>query len=181
MLMSDKLPESENGEIKTDFRSEVESVSDEIRRICEDLSPSVLENVGFSASLEFLLSHTFTQTDKEFEYKFTGDEGLEERLDLLPNEQMQIYRIAQEVLNNIARHSGADFVEMRIANSVEDGFSLEIENNGREFDAENSKRGRGISNIKARANIVKAEVSWEKRASGGMRFLLRKEYVKSDK
>jgi signal transduction histidine kinase/ligand-binding sensor domain-containing protein len=181
MLMSDKLPESENGEMKTDFRSEVESVSDEIRRICEDLSPSVLENVGFSASLEFLLSHTFTQSDKEFKYKFTCQEDLEEHLDLLPNEQMQIYRIAQEVLNNIAKHSEADFVEMKIYNSDEDGFTLKIENNGLEFDAENSKRGRGISNIKARANLVKAEVLWQPRDLGGMSFLLHKEQEKNEK
>lgn len=183
MLMSDKLPVSGNGgEVRTDFRSEIEAVSDEIRRICEDLSPSVLENVGFSASLEFLLSHTLMQTDKAFEYRFSCAEGLDERLDLSPNEQMQIYRIAQEVLNNIARHSGADFVEMRISASEAEGFTLVIENNGREFDAENAKRGRGISNIRARANLVKAEVSWQRREiTGGMSFVLRKKQPKNEK
>ena len=181
MLMSDKLPESENGEMKTNFRDEVESVSDEIRRICEDLSPSVLENVGFSASLEFLLSHTFMQVEKEFDYKFICREDLEESLDLLPYEQMQIYRIAQEVLNNIAKHSGADYIEMKITTSETDGFTLRIENNGEQFDAENAKRGRGISNIRARANLVKSKVTWEKRDLGGMTFTLRKKPLNGDK
>lgn len=181
MLMSDKLPEAENGDMKMSFRDEVESVSDEIRRICEDLSPSVLENVGFSASLEFLLSHTFTQIDKDFDYKFICREDLEERLDLLPYEQMQIYRIAQEVLNNIAKHSGADYIEMKVTTSEDDGFTLRIKNNGEQFDAENAKRGRGISNIKARANLVKSTVSWEKRDLGGMTFTLRKKPLNGDK
>ncbi len=162
MMMSDKLPAIETSEEKQDFRTEIEAVSNEIRRICEDLSPSVLENVGLTAALEFLLSHTFTQTDKKFEYKFTCDEGLEERLALPPNAQMQIYRIAQEVLNNIARHSGAEFVEMKITASAEDDFNLKIENDGRNFDAEKAKKGRGLSNIKSRANLIEADVSWQK-------------------
>ena len=162
MMMSDKLPPTETSEEKQDFRTEIEAVSNEIRRICEDLSPSVLENVGLTAALEFLLSHTFTQTDKKFEYKFTCEEGLEERLDLPPNAQMQIYRIAQEVLNNISRHSEAKFVEMKISDSAEDNFILKIENDGRDFDAEKAKKGRGLSNIKSRANLIEAEVSWQK-------------------
>ncbi len=162
MMMSDKLPTIETTEERPDFRTEIEAVSNEIRRICEDLSPSVLENVGLTAALEFLLSHTFTQTDRKFAYKFTCEEGLEERLDLPPNVQMQIYRIAQEVLNNIARHSEANFVEMKITDSAEDNFNLKIENDGRDFDAEKAKKGRGLSNIKSRASLIEAEVSWQK-------------------
>ncbi len=162
MMMSDELPAPETTDEKPNFRTEIEAVSNEIRRICEDLSPSVLENVGLTAALEFLLSHTFTQTDKKFAYKFNCEEGLEERLDLPPNAQMQIYRIAQEVLNNIARHSGAELVEMKITASAEDDFNLKIENDGRDFDADKAKKGRGLSNIKSRANLIEAEVSWQK-------------------
>ncbi len=173
MMMSDKLPAIETTEEKPDFRTEIEAVSNEIRRICEDLSPSVLENVGLTAALEFLLSHTFTQTERNFAYKFTCEEGLEERLDLPPNAQMQIYRIAQEVLNNIARHSGAEFVEMKITDSAEDNFNLQIENDGRDFDAKKAKKGRGLSNIKSRASLINAEVSW-KNADGKVVFSLLK-------
>ena len=162
MMMSDKLPTVEATEEKPDFRTEIESVSNEIRRICEDLSPSVLENVGLTAALEFLLSNTFTQTDKKFAYKFSCEEGLEERLDLPPNAQMQIYRIAQEVLNNVARHSEAEFVEMKINDSAEKDFVLKIENDGRDFDPNKAKKGRGLSNIKSRASLIEAEVSWQK-------------------
>ena len=162
MMMSDELPAIETTEEKPNFRTEIEAVSNEIRRICEDLSPSVLENVGLTAALEFLLSHTFTQTDKKFTYKFDCEEGLEERLDLPPNAQMQIYRIAQEVLNNIARHSGAEFVEMKITDPAEDNFNLKIENDGRDFDAGKAKKGRGLSNIKSRASLINADVSWHR-------------------
>ncbi len=163
MLRSDKLP-SDNAE----FRGEIESVSDEIRRICEDLSPSVLENVGLTAALEFLLSNTIENP------QFLCADGLEERLNFLPNVQMQIYRIAQEVLNNIKRHAEANFVEMKI--SDENDFQMIIENDGKPFapDFGNLPKGRGISNIKSRAELIEAKISWESSEDGKTIFTLQK-------
>lgn len=163
MLKSDKL-ESENAE----FRQEIESVSDEIRRICEDLSPSVLENVGLTAALEFLLSNTIEN------YRFNCAEGLEEHLNFPANVQMQIYRIAQEVLNNIKRHAEANFVEMKI--SDENGFQMIIANDGKPFapDFENLPKGRGISNIKSRSELIEAKFSWENSEDGKTIFMLQK-------
>lgn len=164
MLMSDKLP-AETGE----FRAEIESVSTEIRRICEDLSPSVLENVGLTPALEFLLSHTIEN------YRFSAADNLEENLHFSANEQMQIYRIGQEVLNNIKRHSDAKTVEMTVNISTADEFVLTIEDDGTFFNAEEiTRKGRGIANIKSRVSLIKAEAVWQQSANGGTQFTLRK-------
>src|SRR5262249_32806232 len=59
MLLTDQLPKSEssNGHVEpSKIREEIESVSTEIRRICEDLSPSTLANVGLAAALEWALA-----------------------------------------------------------------------------------------------------------------------------
>ncbi|HEY0427069.1 MAG TPA: two-component regulator propeller domain-containing protein [Pyrinomonadaceae bacterium] len=163
MLMSDKLP-AETGE----FRAEIESVSTEIRRICEDLSPSVLENVGLVAALEFLLGETIEN------YKFYAAD-FEDALKFSPNVQMQIYRIAQEVLTNIKRHSDAKRVEMKIETSVENEFVLSIEDDGTFFTPTgDAPKGRGIANIKSRAALIEAEILWQMIADGGTRFSLRK-------
>lgn len=164
MLMSDKLP----GENSV-FRGEVENVSEEIRRICEDLSPSALENVGFLAALEFLLSNTTAN------YEFNASENLEEHLDLPPNVQIQIFRIAQEVLSNIKRHAEADRIKMRISGAVEAGFTLEIEDDGKHFETiSRRKKGRGLTNIKSRAALIEAETNWEKLPGGATLFTLYK-------
>lgn len=163
MLKSDNLP----GET-SEFRGEIESVSEEIRRICEDLSPSVLENVGLTAALEFLLSNTIEN------YKFLCSEGLEENLHFPPNVQMQIYRIAQEVLNNVKRHAEASFVEMKLSDG--ENFTLIIENDGNPFlpDFDNLPKGRGISNIKSRAELIEARFFWENSEDGKTIFTLTK-------
>ncbi|HQU81643.1 MAG TPA: two-component regulator propeller domain-containing protein [Pyrinomonadaceae bacterium] len=164
MLMSDKIPAETN-----EFRAEIESVSTEIRRICEDLSPSVLENVGLPASLEFLLQQTFENQ------KFTAAEHIEEEINFSPNVQMQIYRIAQEVLTNIKRHSDADFVEMNIEISNENYFILQISDDGKFFaPPENASKGRGIGNIRSRAAIIEADVFWKEGETGGTAFSLKK-------
>ena len=164
MLMSDKLPVD-----NSEFRTEIESVSTEIRRICEDLSPSVLENVGLPPALEFLLSHTIEN------YEFSAAENLEEKLNFSANVQMQIYRIAQEVLNNIKRHSDAKRVEMTIEISPENEFVLLIKDDGTYFDPEaGTAKNRGIANIKSRVSLIKAQALWRKSNSGGTEFTLLK-------
>lgn len=184
IMLTDQLPakEAENGHGRLDpatFRSEIEAISTEIRRICEDLSPSALENVGLSAALEWALSNAVAHAapDCRFEYEFRCPEDLEERISLAPGERMQIYRIAQEAINNICRHSGARNVRLEVKIGEDNSFLLELEDDGRDFDPKENKRkrsGRGLSNILARASLLEAEVNWKRRAEGGTVFTLHK-------
>jgi signal transduction histidine kinase len=184
LLLADRLPPEPagNGQAGTSaratIRAEIESVSGEIRRICEDLSPSVLENVGLAAALEWALTNALTHAPPEckFEYEFVSEEGVDERAGLAPAERIQIYRIAQEAINNICRHAGATRVRLSINTSDEEGFVLTIEDNGRAFDPRDKKirQGRGLAGIRARASLIEADVSWRKGRGGGTLFTLRK-------
>ncbi|HKX82662.1 MAG TPA: hypothetical protein VJL58_00450, partial [Pyrinomonadaceae bacterium] len=161
MLMSD----NSNSRIPG-FRDEIESISVEVRRICEDLSPSVLENVGLVAALEFVLKRTIQS------HEFVARDHLDDNLHLPMQVQLQIYRIAQEILTNIKAHSNADFVKMQL-DETNDEFFLAIKDNGSAFDAERAEyAGRGIANIKARASMIGATANWEAESHGN-RFLLR--------
>jgi signal transduction histidine kinase len=181
MLLSDQMPA--NGEGKqldpAVLRTEIESISQEVRRICEDLSPSVLQNVGFAAALEFALSHAVQDApaDRRFEYEFVCDESVDEQAQLPPNVQMQIYRMVQEAVSNIWRHAGATRVKMTVAATPGGEFVLQLQDNGRDFDPgeENNLAGRGLANMRARASLIAAEISWEKSSEGGTVFTLRKE------
>jgi two-component system sensor histidine kinase DegS len=164
------------------LRGEIESISQEVRRICEDLSPSVLQNVGFAAALEFALSHAVQDAppEKRFEYEFHCDEGIEERSGLPPSVQMQIYRIVQEAVNNIWRHAGATEVKMFVSSSAESEFVLRIEDNGRAFESQPTKvDGRGLANMRARAGLIDAQISWQARDGGGTVFTLNRKALRS--
>lgn len=184
LMLTDQLPANGNESDKekqvapTVFRAEIESISNEIRRICEDLSPSVLENVGFSAALEWALSNAVTHSppERKFEYEFVADDDLDERLSFSRATEMQIYRIVQEVISNITRHAGATHVRLAVSTSEEGAFLLTLEDNGKDFEPRDRKRkeGRGLANIRARASLIEAEVSWKKRTGGGTEFTLSK-------
>lgn len=163
-INSDKL--AENGS----FRSEIESVSMEIRRICEDLSPSVLENVGLVAALEFLLSRTVENG------KFHAADSAEEGITFPLNVQLQIYRIAQEVLTNISKHSDANHVEMSVNPSGPGGFIMKIRDNGKLFrPAAVNGDGRGVANIRSRASLIGAKIKWKPDKEGWNEFRLKLE------
>ena len=185
MLLADQLPGgAANGGGQKNllgpaaFRSEIESVSDEIRRICEDLSPSVLDNVGLAAALEWALANVVARLPEaeRFEYEFACDEDLDEKLEVAPGVRMQLYRIAQEAVNNVCRHARAARVRMTVGFTEAGDLSLRLEDDGRGFDVRDKRaqRGRGLTNIRARASLVDAEVSWRRREGGGTVFTLRK-------
>jgi signal transduction histidine kinase/streptogramin lyase len=183
LMLTDQLPVAErsNGHSKqldaNTFRGEIEAVSNEIRRICEDLSPSVLENVGLAAALEWALSNAVAHAppDCKFEYEFVCDDSLEERTRFAPGVQMQIYRIAQEAVSNICRHANARRVRLNVKTFPEGDFLMTLEDDGRDFDPQSKKKkGRGLANIRARASLIEAEVSWERDRKNGNIFTLRK-------
>lgn len=169
-LLTDKLDNGANSSAVV-IRSEIESVSKEIRRICEDLSPSVLENIGFAAALEWALQTAASEGN--FEFEFQADADFEDRLTLAPSVQIQIYRIAQEVLQNIVRHAAASKVLIALDNTEE--FILTISDDGRGFApvTKHSNGGRGLNNINARAALINARISWEKQSPGTV-FVLRR-------
>lgn len=186
-LLVDKLPATGEQNARPNrapsapgtLRLEIESISQEVRRICEDLSPSALENVGLSAALEFALAHAVEHAapDGKFEYEFVCDDTLDEKLNLPTSLQIQIYRMAQEVLSNICRHANARHVKMNVKVTGDGAFELQIEDDGRGFDRSESKKkpGRGVANIRARASMIDARVGWKKRDGGGTVFTLHKE------
>ena len=101
-----------------------------VRRLSRDLSPSILEDLGLSAAIEWLLSD------------FTRYYDIETNIDTRDisdcfslEKQIIIYRIFQEALTNIAKHAGAGKIEVLIKG---DGGKIlfSIKDDGRGFDYE---------------------------------------------
>ncbi|MGE0882036.1 MAG: two-component regulator propeller domain-containing protein [Blastocatellales bacterium] len=178
LVMTDQLPatgDDPNAPSPTIIRREIESVSREIRRICEDLSPSALENIGFLPALEWALDDAVAHlpAEEKFAYEFDCEPELEDRLELSQVEQIQLYRIVQEALNNICRHARAKKVKLSVRAQGND-LLIEIRDDGVGFDGEpQNKTGHGLANIRSRANLVGAQVLWQ-HTQPGCRFELRK-------
>lgn len=178
LVMTDQLPatsDDPNAPTPAVIRREIESVSKEIRRICEDLSPSALENIGFLPALEWALDDAVAHlpAEEKFAYEFACEPELEDRLQLSQVEQIQLYRIVQEALNNVCRHARAKHVKLSVKSEGDD-LLIEICDDGVGFNGEPpNKTGHGLANIRSRANLVGAQVLWQ-HTQPGCRFVLRK-------
>ena len=153
----DILPEIEG------LAEHVETTMNEVSRISKDLSPSYVAEVGFSQALRLYIE-TFT--------KKTGihvDSCLRE-IPQFHNSQQEIhlYRIAQEALTNIAKHSGATSVGIRLRNTEGDLY-FSISDNGRGFDLSKEGRvgGMGLIGIRERVTILGGKVWIESESGSG--------------
>jgi len=90
--------------------------------------------------------------------------------------QLQIYRIAQEVLTNISKHSEANMVEMTVSTSETRSFLMSIRDDGKLFQpAATNGNGRGVANIRSRSSLIGAVVKWKPDREGWNVFTLKLE------
>ncbi len=145
------------------IRKKIEEVSNEIRHICEDLSPSVLENIGFIPALEWALTDAVTHLPgaEKFAFEFVCEPDLEERLQLSPTEQIQLYRIVQEAINNVCRHAQATRVSLDVSVENDSDLMISVNDDGIGIKSNpDNPTGHGMSNIRSRANLIGAETIW---------------------
>jgi signal transduction histidine kinase/ligand-binding sensor domain-containing protein len=184
LVMTDQLPGGAPSSTSDDstpspaaIRREIEAISSEIRHICEDLSPSALENIGFLPALEWALSNAVAQlpAEEKFSYEFACEANLEDRLRLSHIERIQLYRMIQEALNNVCRHAKAGNVKVEVRSENSADLVIEVRDDGVGFDgARTNKTGHGIANIRSRANLIGAKAEW-KYARPGCHSEIRKE------
>jgi NarL family two-component system sensor histidine kinase LiaS len=84
-----------------------------------------------------------------------------------------LFRVAQEALSNVARHSGATEVEVQVT-VQENLVSLTISDNGKGFDVTAAEgRGVGLSSMRARVETLGGSLSLESASGQGTRLVAR--------
>jgi signal transduction histidine kinase len=142
------------------------------RSICQNLWPVVIEKFGFDLAL------------KEFLDNFSRDYGIEIVLGSIhiqkyfsKHDQHQIYRILQEILNNIGKHSGTKKVNLNTINRA-DSLCIEITDFGCGFDTPNlagsqqEKGCLGLNTIRERVTILGGTIDIQSFIEKGTRFTL---------
>jgi two-component system sensor histidine kinase UhpB len=112
----------------------VEETAHQVRSVMADLNPPLLEEYGLGAALRFACEQYMAHTG--IETVLIGEE-LHPRLS--QREEMALFRIVQEGLNNVTKHSRATKVEIRLENTAP-CFRLSIEDNGQGFDPQSVQK-----------------------------------------
>lgn len=115
------------------------SMVTEIRCICQDLRPSVLDNLGLVSSIKWLVDDLSEQTGMDVELTISGDaQGLTQ------DESVAVFRMVQEALNNIKKHSDANHVSVDITSS-QIGLSIVVKDDGHGFELPENVHRYGLS------------------------------------
>jgi signal transduction histidine kinase len=140
--------------------------ADEVRFISHQMMPKALTELGLVEALTDMLEKSLGTNNIPYEFNHFG---LEER----PEEQVEItlYRVAQELINNILKHSGANEVNIQLLRRRK-FIVLIVEDNGKGLNSVESD-GHGLWNIKSRLNTLKGEVNFEQGPHQGLLATIR--------
>ena len=153
---------------------------DSVRRACQDLRPSVLDDLGLSAALESLAS---SMTERGMPCAF---EQLGTAQPYPPEVEVAVYRIAQEALSNALRHSQPKQAKIELCYRA-DKLCLTVSDDGRGFDvsatlaqapggasrsSESNGSGLGLLGMRERAMLISATLDIQSAPGAGTRITL---------
>lgn len=134
----------------------------EIRSVSHQMMPNALLKNGLANAVKEFIDKIDSRVLKVSLHA----EGLNERLD--SNTETILYRVIQECVNNVIKHSGANQLDISLIRD-EDGISATIEDNGKGFDSTDKKKfdGIGLKNITTRIDFLKGTVDFDSSPGNG--------------
>jgi two-component system sensor histidine kinase UhpB len=146
-----KIPE-ELREQLDELRETARSGTEDVRRIARQLRPEALEDLGLQSALAALSTAFGEQAGIKVNRR------LETSVALSEEEELVVYRVAQEALTNVARHAEATQVELRLDHRRDEAVLLTIRDDGRGIHPGALPSSRGIRGMRERAMLIGAEL-----------------------
>ncbi len=140
-----------------DIKTQLRAVLKEIRGIMYDLRPISLDEVGLIPTIERMAADMSYEKNIAIEIKKISDYPIFNSLN-----KLIVYRIVQESLNNIIKHSGAKNVVIRM-DVRQDSINGSVSDDGKGFDADSFMEAKdksfGLSSMKERAEIAHGSIT----------------------
>jgi two-component system sensor histidine kinase UhpB len=139
----------------------------ELLQLARQLRPTALDDHGLVPALATHVRRFASQTGIEADLRTSGEAAA-----LAPDQEIAVYRVAQEALANVARHAGASRVEVDL-DAAADGLELRVRDDGRGFDSGGRAGGLGLDGMAERARLVGGELRIDSRPGAGTELVLR--------
>jgi two-component system, NarL family, sensor histidine kinase UhpB len=160
------------GTIPEELRDQLEELretarhgTEEVRRIARRLRPDALEELGLQSALAALAGAFERQA------RIPVVRRLEQVASATPEEELVIYRVAQEAMTNVARHAEATWARLELGASA-NAIVLTVADDGRGLRAGESTSSQGIRGMRERAMLVGATLEIDSRPERGTAITL---------
>lgn len=140
---------------------QVERAAHNVRSISHAMMPKALTELGLEAALQDLAQAISTQTSLQVEFNTIG-----QQVRLSPEQELALYRVAQELLNNTLKHAKATEADLQLIYR-KDHVVLLVEDNGIGLNNPD-KKGHGFHNIQSRLQALNADIHYESREGAGL-------------
>jgi two-component system, NarL family, sensor histidine kinase UhpB len=140
---------------------------DQVREIARGLRPEMLDDLGLASALVALTERVASNGD--LEVRRDVDRALPHLGDEI---ELVVFRVAQESLTNVIRHSGARTVSVSLSPGADGGVTLIVEDDGQGMPAA-VEPGTGMQGMLERAVLIGATLDFEDAPGGGTRVVLR--------
>jgi signal transduction histidine kinase len=147
----------EGSPLRTELREVCEitqSTLDKVRSLSQALHPVMLEETGLESTLDWYLPVVEKQAGLHVFYEKSG-----ESFAVDGSAAIHVYRVVQEALNNVTRHSGAkeSWVRLRF---LPQALEVEVEDHGKGFETQSTKQGIGLVAMRERADLLGGTVEF---------------------
>ncbi len=154
----------EGSSLRSDLREigEVaQTALDNVRGLSQTLHPSILEELGLASTIDWYLS----TVEKQLGIRVTLEtQGTARQVD--STKAIHVYRVLQEALSNVARHSGAKQASVRLGFGA-DRLEMDVEDHGEASTPGTTRRGLGLVAMRERAAIVGGTLDFLRPPQGG--------------
>lgn len=138
-----------------------QSTLDKVRSLSQALHPVMLDEAGLESTIDWYIPTVERQAGIEISYEKSGTP-----FPVNGSVGVHIYRILQEALNNLARHSGSRQAWVRLRFRPE-SLELEVEDHGTGFVERSARSGIGLVAMRERAELLSGSIEFLKPAEGG--------------
>jgi PAS domain S-box-containing protein len=147
----------------------IKDVGSGLHRLSHELHPGRLEYLGLEASIRQFCDDVATAQQIPISVEFTDVPSV-----LEPDIVLCLYRIAQEALHNVAKHSGASRATVRVTGDGRE-IGLSVEDNGVGFNPDQTRSGAGIGliSMRERARIARGRMTLASRSGDGTKVDVR--------
>lgn len=144
-----------------EVRDIAQTTLDNIRSLSQALHPVMLDETGLESTMDWYIPTVEKQTGIDISYVKSGAP-----FSVDGNAAVHIYRVLQEALNNVARHSGARAAQVRM-NFLSDALELEVEDHGKGTESSAMRTGIGVVGMRERAELLKGTIEFKRPPQGG--------------
>ena len=154
----------EGSPLRTELREVCEitqTTLDKVRSLSQALHPVMLEETGLESTLDWYLPVVERQAGLHVFYEKSGD-----AFSVKGDAAIHVYRVVQEALNNVTRHSGAGEAWVRLR-FLPKSLMVEVEDHGKGFEAQAARQGIGLVAMRERAELLGGSIEFVPTAQVG--------------